>query len=249
MGSRRAKTKVSKINKHELHQQKQKRLKHVLGGFLIFIMVLSIFGINSYNNNNDSSNPDGFYFKQADNGLEVVKTPKGKDIYEGSRFFMKVPSNRYSYYMNNSFNATLTSLKQANVIYVVSDPTIIDLKYETKVNETSNETYVALVNGDNFNETLYEFRIQELIKSNMLDLFNKEKIASPGVTINFGGLTVDPVVRCNNASKDAPVILIDKTNSTNPGIYFDDYCIKLSASNFKDQAFFSNVLMYDFMIH
>ena len=251
MGSRRAKTKESKINKHERHMEKQKKLKSRLGIFLIIIMSFSIFGyvISSDSNSSNSNNShDGFTFKSTDFGYNVTKTPEGKEGYIGTIFLFQIPEQRASFYLNNSQSSVISSLRSSNYLYVVSDPTIIDVKTEVKFNETSNESYISLGQGDNFNETLYEFRVQEDIKRDLLVTLGVEKVTVPGVSVNFPGLSDDLVINCANATASTPVIMIVKENTTSPGIRFNNNCIEIVASNFKDQAFLANSLKYDFMV-
>lgn len=253
MGSNRAKTKASKVNKHELHKKKQQRTLIWVSGFLVALMVFSTFGVMLYQDNSPNGKQDvnGFKFVSSSNEYysfwNVSVAPKGKKEFIGTTF-MYLPDESVDYAFNDGVNKTLELISSSNFIYVTSDPSIIDIQYNSVFDEITNTTSLEMIEEKNFNETLAIYQYEAFAKEILIDVLEKVTIPLKGVNAPFPGIN-EETVSCANATKDLPVISFVSNNFTKEGISVSDNCILINAQNSANYITYSDLLRYSIMVN
>lgn len=252
MGSNRAKTKASKINKHEVHKKKQQRTLLWVSGFLIALMVFSSFGVMLYNDDSsDATKMNGFEFITGSNEYysfwNVSKAPKDKQEFVGTSF-MHIPDEGVGYAFNDGVNETLNLFLDADFVYVISNPGIIDIGFKPVLNETTNKTNYEMVKGEKFNETLGIYQYQAFAKANLINVLNKVSVPLSGVESPFPGID-EEIITCQNATKELPVISFVHNNETKEGISIDENCILINSENPINYVTYTDMLRYAIMVN
>jgi len=223
MGRRRAKTKSYKNKKDDKSfERKKKKYAIIIGGALAFLMVFSAFGVILYNDSYGSDNDleiEGFRFSQEyEDELsywEVVRTPRDKRKYIGLRYY-SAPQNLYL----NEGEDVLNIINNAEgVLFSLDVGNLI-------------KTNVNLSGDSNFNEEQIK-AIQSLQIQNIAIISLSEELHLNNI-YSVQGLSQEyeffeyPVITCEDATKQTPVIAFKKTAENKEEIITEDYCIKIN---------------------
>lgn len=227
---KRAKTRSRIVNKDEVLEKKRQRRLLIVGSFLVFLMIFSVFGVmlyNDYEEGNSKITLGDFIFtlknQENDYYWELVKAPKEKEMYEGSYFFNapdQLPLNIYASERKDIFS----QIVDANFIYVVVDT---EKLVKTGVNITSEKTTFT----EDQLDAIRSVQFQEYSRGVLADVFNKKNIISLSASTNYTEIFGDEVIDCDNATISSPVLKMNYVEDGEEGfIVTSDNCITVQSS-------------------
>ena len=239
MGAKRAKTVSKVLKKNEAQHRRKRIIQYSVGGFLVFLMISSIFGVMLYADSPTSSQNveiDGFTFSvRTQDGFtfaEITRTPSGKSTFIGSEF-LTFPSPLFqSNFEPNSQTIAETIRNQTRGVYLTLNVSNLDL--------TGQDQTFGI-----------EFQALDLARSGIADILFRSNIQTyAGITDESSTFQI-PVITCDNATRQTPVLFFHGPSTEDritSRVFISEqnpYCIEFKTTDFQSTIDLSEVLKFE----
>lgn len=226
---KRAKTRGKKLVKVDHHAKKQKRIQYFVAGFLVVLMVTSIFGVMLYADpslnaaGSQQLELDGYTFTlQTEDGaqfIEMSNTPLGKDQFIGTRYYA-FPQEIVEPYFTPSIQDIAQSLLNSTGVFLVINVSNLDI--------TGQDQTFAL-----------DYQAQDIARSGIAEILTFAGVSTyAGIAEESQSFQV-PIITCENATSRQKVVMFEAPSILNVGLSSVSYvngssnCISFYSTDFQ----------------